>query len=112
MFDELVLAAELAFSAGVDMAHDWKSGRRKGQVSMAAIGGIMGVILVLYVALLVIGKFHPVILQNIEQTNDTIAKSMLTDVDSNTQSSLSMTSMVPFIGAIGLVLGLLFGIFR
>ncbi|WP_145955306.1 hypothetical protein [Thermococcus henrietii] len=79
---------------------------------MAAIGGIIGVILLLYVALLVIGKFHPVIEQNIQQTNDTIAKNMLTDVDSNTQSSLSMTSMVPFIGAIALVLGLLFGIFR
>jgi len=112
VFDNLRLAAKLAFQMGVQMAKEWKSGRRKGQVSMAAIGGIVGVILLLYVALLVIGKFHPVITQNIQATNDTIAQSMLTDVDSNTQSSLSMASMVPFIAAIALVLGLLFGIFR
>lgn len=112
MFDDLKLAARLGFEMGKQMARSWKKSKKKGQVSMAAIGGIIGVILLLYVALLVIGKFHPVISQNIEATNDTIAKQMLTDVDSNTQSSLSMTSMVPFIGAIALVLGLLFGIFR
>lgn len=111
--DELRLVAQVSFEQGVEMARSWKkSKKRKGQISMAAIGGIIGVILLLYVALLVIGKFHPVITQNIDATNDTIAKQMLSDVDSNTQSSLSMTSMVPFIGAIALVLGLLFGIFR
>jgi len=111
VLDELRLAARASFEQGVEMARGWKS-RRRGQLSMGAIGGIVGVILLLYVALLVIGKFHPVITQSIEATNDTIAQQMLADVDSNTQSSLSMASMVPFIGAIALVLGLLFGIFR
>lgn len=107
-----MLAARLAFETGKQMARDWKAGRRRGNISMAAIGGIVGVILLLYVALLVIGKFHPVITQNVQEANDTIAQQMMAEVDSNTKSSLSMTSMVPFIAAIALVMGLLFGIFR
>jgi len=83
---------------------------RRGQLTMAAVGGIAGLIMILYVLLLVISKFRPAVINNIG--NDTVAQEMLAEVDENTKSSLSMTSMVPFIAAIALVLGLLFSIFR
>jgi len=119
MFEAVKAHATLAFEVGKEIGEDIKKeGVRKafkkhrGQLSMGAIGGIAGVILLLYVILLVISKFRPTIVTNIQSSNDTVSQEMLGEVDSNTKSSLSMSSLVPFVAAISLVLGLLFAIFR
>ena len=110
MFDDLKFWARIGFEHGRNIGKRLK--RRKGQAYMAAIGGIAGIILLLYVILLVISKFRPTIVSNIQASNDTVANEMLTEVDSNTKSSLSFSSMVPFIIAVSIVLGVLFQIFR